>query len=140
MGRGELEEPIRRKAEEMGLVDAVKLLGVRDDVSRLLSGFDTFVFPSTHEGLPFTLIETQCNGLPAVSADTVTPLVKLGEDVRFLSLSQSDTVWAQAALSAAERGHDPAGARRVADAGYDIDREAVRLREYYEKAIEAGAK
>ena len=137
VGRGDLEDAIRRKAEEMGLTDAVRLLGVRDDVPRLLSAFDAFVFPSTHEGLPFTLIETQCNGLPAVSADTVTPLVKLGEDVRFLSLAQSDADWAQAALSVAERGHDPAGARRVADAGYDIDREAARLRDYYINAIEA---
>ncbi|MBQ7089050.1 MAG: glycosyltransferase [Clostridia bacterium] len=138
VGRGDLEEPIRRKAEEMGLLYNVCLLGVRDDVPRLLSAFDTFVFPSTHEGLPFTLIETQCNGLPAVSADTVTPLVKLGEDVRFLSLAQSNTDWAQAALTAAERGHDHAGAARVADAGYDIDREAARLRDYYINAIEAG--
>ena len=138
VGRGELEESVRRKAEEKGLSDVVRLLGVRDDVPQLLSAFDTFVFPSTHEGLPFTLIETQCNGLPAISADTVTPLVKLGEDVQFLSLSQSDDVWAQTALAAAERGHDPDGARRVADAGYDIDREAVRLRDYYANAIKAG--
>ena len=137
---GDLEDAIRRKAEEMALTDSVRLLGVRDDVPRLLSAFDTFVFPSTHEGLPFTLIETQCNGLPAISADTVTPLVKLGDDVAFLSLAQSDGAWAQAALAAAERGHDPEGARRVADAGYDIDREAARLRDYYVNAIEAGAK
>ena len=137
VGRGDLEEAVRSKAEEMGLSDTVRLLGVRDDVPRLLSAFDTFVFPSTHEGLPFTLIETQCNGLPAVSADTVTPLVKLGEDVHFLSLAQCDADWAQVALTAAERGHDPAGARRVAEAGYDIDREAARLRDYYIKAIEA---
>lgn len=140
VGRGELDDDIRRKVEEMSLSDAVRLLGVRDDVPRLLSAFDTFVFPSTHEGLPFTLIETQCNGLPAVSADTVTPLVKLGNDVEFLSLAQSDTVWAQSAVAAAERGHDSAGARRVADAGYDIDREAARLRDYYVNAIEAGVK
>lgn len=139
VGRGELDEPIRQKAEKMGLTDAVRLLGVRDDVPRLLSAFDTFVFPSTHEGLPFTLIETQCNGLPAISADTVTPLVKLGDDVAFLSLSQSDTAWAQAALAVAERGHDLDGARRVADAGYDIHREATRLRDYYTNAIKAGA-
>ncbi len=140
VGRGDLEDSIRRKAAEMGLTDAVRLLGVRDDVPRLLSAFDTFVFPSTHEGLPFTLIETQCNGLPAISADTVTTLVKLGEDVQFLSLSQDDAIWAQTALEAAKRGHDPEGARRVADAGYDINREAVRLRDYYVNAIEAGVK
>lgn len=137
VGRGDLEEPIRRKAEKMGLSDAVRLLGVRNDVPQLLSAFDSFVFPSTHEGLPFTLIETQCNGLPAISADTVTPLVKLGDDVQFLSLAQSDADWAQAALAAAKRGHDPAGACRVAEAGYDIDREAARLRDYYINAIEA---
>ena len=140
VGRGELEEEIYHKAEEMGLSDAVRLLGVRDDVPRLLSAFDTFVFPSTHEGLPFTLIETQCNGLPAVSADTVTPLVKLGEDVTFMSLAQDDAAWAQAALLVSVRGHDAEGDRRVADAGYDIEREAVRLRDYYTKAIEAGRK
>lgn len=140
VGRGDLDEAIRRKAEEMGLLDAVRLLGVRDDVPQLLSAFDTFVFPSTHEGLPFTLIETQCNGLPAVSADTVTPLVKLGEDVQFLSLDESNAVWAQAAQAAAERGHNAAGVCIVAEAGYDIDREALRLRDYYMKAIEAGTK
>ena len=140
VGRGELGEEICRKAEALGLSDAVRLLGVRDDVPQLLSSFDAFVFPSTHEGLPFTLIETQCNGLPAVSADTVTPLVKLGDDVAFLSLEQGDTVWAQVALDAAKRGHDIKGACRVADAGYDIDREAIRLRDYYAKAIEAGVR
>lgn len=140
VGRGDLEEAIRSKADEMGLSDAVRLLGVRDDVPRLLSAFDAFVFPSTHEGLPFTLIETQCNGLPAVSADTVTPWVKLGEDVQFLSLDESDAVWAQAALASAKRGHDAAGACRVAAAGYDIDGEARRLRDYYRNAIEAETK
>lgn len=140
VGRGDLEDSIRQKVAKMKLTDAVCLLGVRDDVPRLLSAFDTFVFPSTHEGLPFTLIETQCNGLPAVSADTVTPLVKIGEDVVFLPLSQSNDEWAQVALAAAERGHNPAGACCVADAGYDIDREAVRLRDYYVKAIEAGVR
>ena len=140
VGRGDLEAAIREKAAEMGLSDAVRLLGVRDDVPKLLSAFDTFLFPSTHEGLPFTLIETQCNGLPAISADTVTPMVKLGEDVRLLSLEDSDVVWAQAGLAVAERGHDCDGALRVAEAGYDINREAVRLRDYYMNAIEAGAK
>ncbi len=140
VGRGDQEEAVRRKAEALGLTDAVRLLGVRDDVPRLLSAFDTFVFPSTHEGLPFTLIETQCNGLPAVCADTVTPLVKLGEDVAFLSLSDSNVHWAHKAIEAAERGHNPDGARIVADAGYDIDREAARLRDYYINAIKAGAK
>lgn len=140
VGRGELDESIRNKAKQMGLTDAVRLLGVRDDVPRLLSAFDTFVFPSTHEGLPFTLIETQCNGLPAVSADTVTPLVKLGKDVEFVSLSQNDTMWAQMAIDAAKRGHNAQGACVVAEAGYDIDREAARLRDYYEKVIEARKK
>ena len=140
VGRGDLEEAIRRKIAEMNLGDKVYLLGVRSDVPRLLSAFDTFVFPSTHEGLPFALIETQCNGLPVVSADTVTPMVKLGEDVEFLSLSLSDAEWAKRAVTIAKRGHDRDGVRRVMDAGYDIDREAVRLRDYYFNAVEAEVK
>lgn len=131
VGRGHLEDAINERVKEYGLEEKVTLLGIRDDVSRLLNAFDVFVFPSTHEGLPFTLIETQCNGLYAVSADTVTDEVKLGECVKFLSLEDSDKFWASEALKLSEEGHRVSEIQNVISSGYDIDTEAEKLRKYY---------
>ena len=93
----------------------------------LLNAFDVFVFPSTHEGLPFTLIETQCNGLYALSSDTVTPLVKVSDCVEFISLDETDSVWAEKSLELAKRGHLESAHGDVVDAGYDINAEAKKL-------------
>lgn len=137
VGRGESELAVKEKVNRLGLDDRVLFLGIRDDVADLLNTFDIFVFPSTHEGLPFTLIETQCNGLQVVSATTVTPLVKLSDYISFLSLEQTDTVWAQAAIDLSKKGHSIDGRKFVIDAGYDIDIEAQKLKEYYFNTVKA---
>jgi glycosyltransferase involved in cell wall biosynthesis len=63
--RGELERMIR----DQGLEATVHLVGNRDDVDRLLSAADLFVFPSHWEGSPFALLEAAARGLPVISAD-----------------------------------------------------------------------
>ena len=131
VGRGEDEQLVRNKIEKLGLTDCVQLLGVRNDVPRLLNAFDVFIFPRTHEGLPFTLVETQCNGLYAVSADTLTKYIKISECVEFLSLEAEDTVWAEKALLLAAKGHLESGAQITADWGYDIDVQSKVLKQYY---------
>ncbi len=135
IGRGESEDQIVEKIRELGLEKDVKLLGVRDDVEKLLNVFDVFVFPSTHEGLPFTLIETQCNGLRALSSDAVTKHVKVSDCVKFLSLDEKDNVWAENAISLATDGHDINAAEDVTRAGYDIDIQAKELKKYYNDCI-----
>lgn len=135
IGRGECEEKIVEKIKELGLEEDVKLLGIRDDVARLLNVFDVFIFPSTHEGLPFTLIETQCNGLRALSSDVVTKYVKVSDCVEFLSLEESNKVWAKNAIVLAAEGHDINAAEDVIKAGYDIDTQAKELKKYYMNRI-----
>ena len=77
-GDGPLREEMEKKVENLHLKKKVKFLGVRSDISRLLQGFDMFVFPSLHEGLPVTLVEAQGAGLPCLISDTITPEVDLG--------------------------------------------------------------
>lgn len=131
------KERVSAKARELSVEDSVRFLGVRSDVKKLLNAFDLFVFPSLYEGLPFTLIETQCNGLPALSSDAVTDEVKVSGCVDFLPLAASDSEWAQKAVSLSESGHNPNACKDVADAGYDINIEAQRLRSYYISSIKA---
>ncbi len=68
-GRGEEEERLRGLAAELGIADRVHLLGLRDDVSTLLSAADVFVQPSNSEGLPLAVLEAMAHGLPVVASD-----------------------------------------------------------------------
>ena len=128
------------KKRELKLGEEVKELGIRNDVPELLNAMDAFVFPSLYEGLPFTLVETQCNGLPSISADTVTSLVKVGDCLSFCSLSQSNEAWAKLAVDKAKEGHKQKAVADVIAGGYDLDTEANHLREYYIDLINQYAK
>lgn len=139
VGRGNLEDEIKTKITSLGLDECVRLLGVRDDVPDLLSALDVFVFPSLYEGLPFTLVETQCNGLYALSADTVTKLAKVGNCVEFMSLDESDKSWAQRAVKLSEQGHKADEWENIVINGYDIDTEANKLRDRYYDLVKASA-
>lgn len=136
VGRGEQDNEVSTKAAQLGLADSVKLLGVRDDIPSLLSAMDVFVFPSKYEGLPFTLIETQCNGLPAVSSDAVTLQVKVSDRIEFLPLAESDDTWCAAALKSADAGRRSEARDDVVRAGYDIVVESKKLKKYYTELIQ----
>lgn len=47
----------------------VRLLGYRSDVPDLLRAADIFVLPSHREGMPRSIIEAMCAGLPVVATD-----------------------------------------------------------------------
>lgn len=59
VGEGELQEMIQKKAEEYGIEDRIRFLGIRKDVAELWKGMDIFVFPSLFEGLPIVALEAQ---------------------------------------------------------------------------------
>jgi len=68
-GEGWLEADLRQKCRELGIEDAVKFLGRRDDVPDLLRQADVFVFPSLYEGLPGALVEAMLAGRAIVASD-----------------------------------------------------------------------
>ncbi len=66
-GDGELLEPTRALAKELGLTDEqVKFLGFRKDMKNLYKGVDLYVNSSRHEALSFLIIEAMAAGLPCV--------------------------------------------------------------------------
>jgi glycosyltransferase involved in cell wall biosynthesis len=66
-GRGEEEKRLRSLAEQLGLDDRLHLLGLRDDVDRVLAAADLFVHPSRSEGLPLAILEAMAAGVPIVA-------------------------------------------------------------------------
>ena len=130
IGDGELKEQIQEQAKKAGVLDKIIFTGVCQDVERYLSAMDVFLFPSLFEGLPFTLLEAQANGLPCVISDQITGEAVLSrENVTMISLSESPEKWAKAVFKMKEAGRieREEAARRLAEAGFDIHKEGQKL-------------
>ncbi|WEN15378.1 TIGR03088 family PEP-CTERM/XrtA system glycosyltransferase [Rhodanobacter sp. AS-Z3] len=120
-GAGPQREALERQIVELGLVDAVRLLGNRNDVAELLAESDVFVLSSIAEGMPVTLMEAMAAGLPVVATkvggiasvveDQVTGTLVPASDPRALAAAMSTYV-ADATL---RRRHGDAGIARVAE-------------------------
>jgi glycosyltransferase involved in cell wall biosynthesis len=55
---------------ELRVSDCVQFLGHRDDAADLLRAADVFLLPSTHEGLPLSILEAQATKVPVLAAPT----------------------------------------------------------------------
>ncbi len=134
VGAGDLEESIREKARALGLEGRVIFVGLRSDVNRLMQAMDAFVFPSHFEGLPFVAIEAQASGLPVIASTGVSDNAKICSEFVRLPLADGPEKWADAVLAAC--GHPRGDMRQaVADAGYDIRREAQKLEILYRSLL-----
>ena len=126
-GDGELRAEIEKKIEDLGIKEHVMLLGIRNDIPKLLQVVDVYLFPSVYEGLPVALVEAQAAGLPCVISDTIAPESKITNHIESYSLQLSIEEWAQKVLgwSGYERTDSTDVLRK---AGYDI-METVRMYE-----------
>jgi glycosyltransferase involved in cell wall biosynthesis len=67
VGEGPERGRIEEQARQSGVGGKVRLLGLRQDVARLLAASDLFLLTSISEGIPLTLIEAMAAGVPVVS-------------------------------------------------------------------------
>ncbi len=67
VGDGALAGPLRRLADGLGLGAHVRFLGLRTDVSRLLSAADVFLLSSLSEAAPVSVMEAMASGLAVVA-------------------------------------------------------------------------
>jgi glycosyltransferase involved in cell wall biosynthesis len=67
VGRGSLQAETEALTRELGLSDAVRFAGVRDDVPQVMAAADAYVMSSAWEGMPMVLLEAAAAGLPIVA-------------------------------------------------------------------------
>lgn len=119
-------------AKKLGIENSVYYLGVRQDVNCLLSAMDTFIFPSTKEGLPVSVIEAQASGLNVLISDSVTKECAVTNLAEFKSLNDSPSLWTSAVISnTALHSERSIACEQVKSAGWDIHCCADKLIEYY---------
>jgi sugar transferase (PEP-CTERM/EpsH1 system associated) len=67
VGEGPERTRIQDQLRQSGLEDNVRLLGLRQDIARLLAAADLFLLTSISEGIPLAVIEAMAAGLPVVA-------------------------------------------------------------------------
>lgn len=97
VGDGEDKNKILGWIKEYQLDDSVKMIGIRTDIEKILSGMDLFLFPSLYEGLPISLLEAQASSLPCVCSDTIPRETDISGNISFVSLHTSLSVWIEEA-------------------------------------------
>jgi glycosyltransferase involved in cell wall biosynthesis len=81
IGDGPLREELEGLSLSLGIAQAVRFLGYRQDVATLMSMSDVIVMPSLREGLPYVLLEALALARPVVGTPVggIPEVVKHGE-------------------------------------------------------------
>lgn len=134
-GTESLQEEVRARVQELGLQGAVKFLGVRSDVPRIMQGMDVFVMPSLYEGLGIVLLEAQAAGVLCVMSDVIPQKVNVSGAIRTCALQDDPDIWVETILECASARHDDLERAQQADvvcaAGFDIAQNAKQLEQWY---------
>ena len=131
-GAGGLENDIKALVKDRGLENSVIFAGIREDVNKILSASDAYIFPSLYEGLPFALIEAQASGIPVIASDNISPEIKLTERIEQLSLSSATNDWVETILG--KKGGKRTGAESEGLQKYDIANTCRLLTDIYTSA------
>jgi len=103
VGTGALYDQLYNQIIQLGISDSVHMLGLRDDVPRLMAASDIFVSSSRWEGLPLVVLEAMDAGLPVVATNVGDVSWAVGEAGIIVAPGQPDEL-----ASALERlANDP---------------------------------
>jgi glycosyltransferase involved in cell wall biosynthesis len=102
VGAGSLEEAVRQRCAELGVENAVRFLGWRDDVQEIMCCSDWFILPHPEEpmeGFGIAIVEAQLAGLRMLLSRGILddPLLPTA-NFRRLALADGPQVWAKAAM------------------------------------------
>ena len=135
-GGGPLEDELQAAIEAAGLGGHARLLGVRDDVPRLLGAVDVYVSSSHWEGLPLSVLEAMSAGLPVVATAVGDLPAVMVEGTGILVEPQR----AQELAAALRRVlDDPAAARRMGEAARAHVARHYRPEAWAERLLALGA-
>lgn len=131
IGGGDLAQGLKDKAFRLGIDKKVFFTGMTNEADKYYSAIDVFVMPSLFEGLPFTAVEAQVNGLKCVMSDTITRMVDISGDIKFLSLSDNVKKWSDVIMMQAKTRCSEKHTAKVCRE-FDIKYEVKKLEAIYE--------
>ena len=144
-GPPEIEEPLRRQLEELGIQDSARLMGRTSELFQKMAESSLYVMTSRREGLPMVLLEAMGVGLPVIAYDCPTgPRDVITDGVDGYVVPNGDEQALEARMlelmdDPNERVRLATAARRTA-ADYDVARLAERWEKLFEELAAAKAR
>nr|WP_081652571.1 glycosyltransferase family 4 protein [Nesterenkonia massiliensis] len=141
-GDGPLADALQEQIDELGVGDAVQLLGARTqhEITRMLGSHDVFVAPfvigadGNADGLPTVLLEAMARGIPCVAADVtaVGEVIRSGETGWLIPSGDvsavADAIAEAISVSDTQRCRLTDAARQQVERLFDSRRQAAILR------------
>ena len=118
LGDGELKEENWEYCKELGIEDKVIMAGNVSNVADYLCAMDVFVFPSLYEGMPLSVIEVQCNGLPCIISDAVPDDVFLTDLITPIGLDEPKQRWIDEICRTSRKNEESYGDKMM-QSGFD---------------------
>ena len=91
-------QTLSRMINDLGLSDAVDLLGERDDIESVIAALDILSLSSTAEGFPNCIGEAMACGVPGVTTDVGDAAILVGDTGRVVPVRDPDALadaWSQ---------------------------------------------
>ena len=145
VGSGNFLNAARQQVRNLGLETRVSFKGrlPREQVLRMYSQYDVFVFPSLHDTGGYAVIEAMSNELPVICLDCGGPAIAVGPDCGIKvplgnraevinHLAQAFQTYDQDRALREKHGKT---ARQVILEKYEWDRKGVEMKACYEEAV-----
>lgn len=135
IGDGGLRSQTEKHVDDLGLQNVVTFTGSINNVNEYLNAMDIILMPSLFEGLPLSLIEQQANGLQCVVSDAISTECDKSGNIKFLSIKQPVELWAKEIDTFLDKKNRAERSKKaiesISQKGYSIQKEAIKLRDYY---------
>lgn len=130
-GEGGMQEIVFSTFNKLGIMQSVKLLGIREDVEKIMQTFDAFVLPSRWEGLGIVYIEAQAAGIMSFASDVVPEEAHVTELLHYISLKEKPEVWADQIIRLGSSYSKKNTTQEIKKQGYDIENVAADMQAIY---------
>lgn len=140
-GEGPERDNLLRLCAELAIGRCVTFCGSRSDVNRLLAGVDVFVLSSHREGMPMSVLEACCAGVPVIASNVGGMKDLKDSGLEILLTPRSDVGALRNALLLAASAEFSASAKRQAERArqrFSIERTGEEYLELY-RAVQAGS-
>ncbi len=135
LGDGDHVDELKSLLDEKNLYDSVNLLGVRNDIPKIMSAADFLFLPSRYEAMPFVVVEAQAAGLKILqSTESRNAAGEITTGHRFVSIEEEIDVWSQQMFEMTV----PTAMERIADndkltaSKYNMNNSVKRVVDAYE--------
>jgi glycosyltransferase involved in cell wall biosynthesis len=127
IGTGPLLDPLKKRAEALGLAETCIFQGVRMDIADIYPLMDLFVLPSLREPFGLVLLEAMASGVPVISTASGGPLDFIQSGINGILVLPSDPIELAAQIDFLLS--DPEIAVAIAKQGYETVQKGFDIKE-----------